>query len=131
MKYASVSVKFSIKLDTGIERFLDETGIYTNKSEFIKEACRSHLQDLNDDIAITALRLEQLLAQAEQSQQSDSDIEAELAALGEKVDPDDLKQAVEDGRKETADQIYGTDASSRNEWNHIIPPRRFGGEFAP
>ncbi|UPM44534.1 ribbon-helix-helix domain-containing protein (plasmid) [Halocatena salina] len=43
MKYASVSVKFPIELDTEIERFLDETGIYTNKSEFIKEACRAHL----------------------------------------------------------------------------------------
>ncbi|WP_434530243.1 ribbon-helix-helix domain-containing protein (plasmid) [Haloarcula sp. NS06] len=84
MKYASVSVKFPVELDTEIERFLDETGIYTNKSEFIKEACRSHLRDLNDDTAITALRLEQLLAQAEQSRQSDSDIDAELAALGRK-----------------------------------------------
>ena len=110
MKYASVSVKFPIELDAEIERFLDETGIYTNKSEFIKEACRSHLQDLNDDTAIAALRLEQLLAQAEQNQQPNDEIEAELAALGEKVDPDDLERAVEDAREETAEQVYGTDA---------------------
>ncbi|MFC4360230.1 ribbon-helix-helix domain-containing protein [Halobium salinum] len=45
MNYASVSVKFPVALDTEIERFLDETGIYTNKSEFIKEACRAHLRD--------------------------------------------------------------------------------------
>jgi len=91
MKYASVSVKFPVELDTEIERFLDETGIYTNKSEFIKEACRSHLRELNNDTAVAALRIEQLLAQAEQSRQSDSDIDAELAALGEKVDGGDLK----------------------------------------
>ena len=109
MKYASVSVKFPVELDTEIERFLDETGVYTNKSEFIKEACRSHLRELNDDTAIAALRLEQLLAQAEQSRQSDSDIDAELAALGEKVDSDDLKQAVEEARKKTFKQVYGSD----------------------
>jgi len=110
MKYASVSVKFPVELDTEIERFLDETGIYTNKSEFIKEACRSHLRELNDDTAIAALRLEQLLAQAEQSRQSDSDIDAELSALGKKVDADDLEQAVEEARKETSEQVYGSDA---------------------
>ena len=110
MKYASVSVKFPIELDTEIERFLDETGIYTNKSEFIKEACRSHLRELNNDTAVAALRIEQLLAQAEQSRQSDSDIDAELAALGEKVDANDLKQAVEKARKETPEQVYGSDA---------------------
>jgi antitoxin ParD1/3/4 len=110
MKYASVSVKFPVELDTEIERFLDETGIYTNKSEFIKEACRSHLRELNDDTAITALRLEQLLAQAEQSHQSDGDIDAELTALGEKVDADDLERAVEEAREETANQVYGSDS---------------------
>jgi Arc/MetJ-type ribon-helix-helix transcriptional regulator len=110
MNYASVSVKFPVTLDTEIERFLDETGIYTNKSEFIKEACRTHLRELNDDTAIAALRLEQLLAQAEQSRESDSEIDAELAALSEKVDADDLERAVEEARAETPDQVYGSDS---------------------
>jgi len=110
MKYASVSVKFPVELDTEIERFLDETGIYTNKSEFIKEACRSHLRELNDATAITALRLEQLLAQAEQSQQSDSEIDAELTALSEKIDAEDLEQAVEEAREGTATQVYKSDS---------------------
>ena len=110
MKYSSVSVKFPIELDTEIERFLDETGIYTNKSEFIKEACRAHLRELNDDTAITALRLEQLLAQAEQSRESDRDIDAELEALGENIDSDDLERAVEEARAETSDQVYGSDS---------------------
>ena len=110
MKYASVSVKFPVELDTEIERFLDDTGIYTNKSEFIKEACRAHLRDLNDDTAIAALRLEQLLAQAEQSRESDSAIDAELVALSEKVDADDLERAVEEAREGTSEQVYGSDA---------------------
>lgn len=109
MKYASVSVKFPVELDAEIERFLDETGVYTNKSEFIKEACRAHLRDLNNDTAIAALRLEQLLAKADQAHQSDSDLEAELAALAEKVDPDDLERAVEQAREDTAEQVYGPD----------------------
>lgn len=110
MKYASVSVKFPIELDTEIKRFLDETGIYTNKSEFIKEACRTHLREFNDDTAIAALRLEQLLAQAEQSRQSDSEIDAELAALRENIDAGDLERAVEEAREKTSEQVYGSDA---------------------
>ena len=110
MEYASVSVRFPIELDTEIERFIDETGIYTNKSEFIKEACRSHLQELNDDTAIAALRLEKLLAQAEQSQQSADEIDAELDTLAEAVDSDDLEQAVEDAREATTEQVHGSDA---------------------
>jgi Arc/MetJ-type ribon-helix-helix transcriptional regulator len=110
MKYASVSVKFPVELDTEIERFLDETGIYTNKSEFIKEACRTHLRELNDDTAIAALRLEQLLVQAEQNRESDSDIDAELRKLGEDVDPNDLERAVKEAREERSEQVYESDA---------------------
>ena len=109
MKYASVSVKFPVVLDTEIERFLDETGIYTNKSEFIKEACRAHLRKLNDDTAIAALRLEQLLADAEQSRKPDSDIDAELTAIVENIDAGDLERAVEETREETSEQVYGSD----------------------
>ncbi|MFC6941192.1 ribbon-helix-helix domain-containing protein [Salinirubellus sp. GCM10025818] len=110
MNYASVSVRFPVDLDTEIERFLDETGIYTNKSEFIKEACRAHLRKLNNDTAIAALRLEQLLAQAEQRRAPDSEINAGLAALGGNVDADDLERAVEEAREETSEQVYGSDA---------------------
>jgi Arc/MetJ-type ribon-helix-helix transcriptional regulator len=110
IKYASVSVRFPVELDTEIERFLDETGIYTNNSEFIKKACRSYLREFNDDTAIAALRLEQLLAQIKQSRWSDSDIDAELATLGEKVHANDLEQVVKEARKETSEQVYGSDA---------------------
>jgi len=33
MEYASGSVKFTIELDTEINRFLGETGVCTNKSD--------------------------------------------------------------------------------------------------
>lgn len=110
MEYASVSVRFPVELDTEIERFLEETGFYTNKSEFIKEACRAHLRELNDDTAIAALRLQQLLEDAERRGDSDADIERTLATLGKSVDATDLATAVESAREDTEKQVYGTDS---------------------
>ena len=122
MKYASVSVKFPTDLDEEIERFIEETGIYTNKSEFIKEACRDHLKTLNDeacrdhlktlndDAAIAALRLEQMLVRAEQAQQSDEEIAASLLELAEKVDAEELERAVKSAREDTANTVFETDA---------------------
>ncbi|WP_159904814.1 ribbon-helix-helix domain-containing protein [Salinirussus salinus] len=104
MKYANVSVKFPQELDTELERFLEETGVYTNKSEFIKEAVRSHLRDLNREPAISALRLEQFLAQAEQDSLSDEDLHARLADLQQHVDHAELADAVETARESTADE---------------------------
>jgi Arc/MetJ-type ribon-helix-helix transcriptional regulator len=105
MKYANVSVKFPRELDAEIERFLDETGIYTNKSEFIKEACRRHLQTLHDDASIAALRTEQLLARAEQQPIGDDELRARLDTLGAELDPDEVAAAVESAREETSDRL--------------------------
>ena len=110
MKYASVSVKFPVELDAEIERFIDETGLYTNKSEFIKEACRSHLRELNDDTVVAALRLEQLLAQVEAETRPERDIEAELTSIAENIDADELERAVKQAREETAEQIYESES---------------------
>ena len=74
MEYANVSVKFPKELDREVERFLDETGVYTNKSEFIKESVRRNLMELHDDSAIAALRIEQLLARAERNPLSDEEL---------------------------------------------------------
>jgi Arc/MetJ-type ribon-helix-helix transcriptional regulator len=104
-----VSVKFPTELDAEIERFIEETGIYTNKSEFIKEACRDHLKALNEDTAIAALRLKQLLAMAGQSQQRDSEIEAALRELAGKIDPEELERAIESARSDTAETVSETD----------------------
>jgi Arc/MetJ-type ribon-helix-helix transcriptional regulator len=104
MKYANVSVKFPQELDTELERFLEETGVYTNKSEFIKEAVRRHLRELNREPAISALRLEQLLTRAEQDSVSDDNLHARLADLQQHVDQAELADAVETARETTADE---------------------------
>jgi Arc/MetJ-type ribon-helix-helix transcriptional regulator len=104
MEYANVSVKFPQELDTELERFLEETGVYTNKSEFIKEAVRRHLRDLNREPAISALRLEQLLAQAEQDSVADDELHTRLADLQQHVDQAELADAVEAARESTADE---------------------------
>ena len=105
MEYANVSVRFPKELDQEIERFLDETGIYTNKSEFIKESIRRNLTALHDDSAIAALRVEQLLARAEQNPISDDELHDRLTTLQERVDADAVADAVETAREETADEI--------------------------
>lgn len=108
MSYANVSVKFPEELDTELEQFLEETGIYTNKSEFIKEACRTHLQTLQSDTAVAALRLEQLLAKAKQRTESDEELQKRLADLQAAVDadPEAITTAVEEAREDTAKQLF-------------------------
>ncbi len=81
MKYTNVSVKFPEELGREIDQFLEETGVYTNKSEFSKESVRRHLIELNNEPAIAALRVEQLLARAEQDPVSDDDLHARLDGL--------------------------------------------------
>ena len=104
MKYANVSVKFPKELDRELEQFLDETGVYTNKSEFIKEAVRRHLIELNNEPAIAALRVEQLLAHAEQKPVSDDELHARLDELRQQVDDEEVADVVAAARKETADE---------------------------
>lgn len=104
MKYANVSVKFPKELDRELEQFLEETGVYTNKSEFIKEAVRRHLIELNNEPAIAALRVEQLLARAEQKPVSDDELHARLDELRQRVDDEEVADVVAAARKETADE---------------------------
>ncbi len=101
MKYANVSVKFPEELDRELERFLDETGVYTNKSEFIKESVRRHLVELNEEPAIAALRVEQLLARAEGETLVDETLHERLDTLRERVDEAEIADAVESARAET------------------------------
>ena len=104
MKYANVSVKFPKELDRELEQFLEETGVYTNKSEFIKESVRRHLIELNNEPAIAALRVEQLLARAEQKSVSDDELHTRLDELRQCVDDEAVTDAVVAARKETADE---------------------------
>jgi antitoxin ParD1/3/4 len=104
MNYANVSVKFPKELDRELEQFLEETGVYTNKSEFIKESVRRHLIELNNEPAIAALRVEQLLARAEQKSVSDDELHTRLDELRQCVDDEDVTDAVAAAHKETADE---------------------------
>jgi Arc/MetJ-type ribon-helix-helix transcriptional regulator len=107
MNDATVTVKFPTELDAEIQRFVEDTGLYTNKSEFVRQACRSHLQQLDDDPTVAALRLRKLLARAERSRASDETIRESIATLAEKLDTDDVERAVEEARIETAEKMFG------------------------
>lgn len=106
MRYANVSVKFPAELDREVEAFLEETGIYTNKSEFIKESVRRHLIELNEEPAIAALRTEQLLARAEREPISDDELRGQLAELQDRIDETDLEDAVDEAREKTAGKYF-------------------------
>ena len=111
MQYAQVSVKFPAELNDEIERFIEETGLYTNRSEFVKDASRRLLQEYNDDVGIAALRLENALERAERDRRSDEAVREELAdiqaTIGTQLHPSDVEEAVERSRRGTSDRFYG------------------------
>jgi antitoxin ParD1/3/4 len=115
MQYAQVSVKFPTDLNDEIEQFIEETGLYTNRSEFVKDASRRLLQEYHNDVGVAALRLEQLLDQAERERR-DEDVRAELAdirdTIGQRLDPADVEDAVTASRRQTSERIHG-DRSNR------------------
>lgn len=98
-----MSVRFPRELDTEIERFIEETGVYTNKSEFVKEACRAHLRQLNEEPALAALRLERLLARAEASGLDEGAIGDRLDELGEKVEAENVERATREAREDVGE----------------------------
>lgn len=100
MEYAHVSVKFPQDLDTEIETFLEETSVYTNKSEFIKEACRTYLRELNSDMDIASLQAQQLSAQAGQTPPDLPALKTRLEMLDGRIDPDELTETIEEARKD-------------------------------
>jgi Arc/MetJ-type ribon-helix-helix transcriptional regulator len=105
MKYANVSVRFPSRLDTEIEQLIEETELYTNKSEFVKEACRARLTELQREPTVAALRLERLLARAESDQTDRETVDSRLSELAAAVDDDDLQSAVTTAREETAERL--------------------------
>lgn len=115
MKYAHVSVKFPQELNDEIERFIDETGIYTNKSEFIKEAARRQLMEVNNEAGIAALRLEQMLSRAESNPISDEELHSRLDELSAQVSPEAAAEAVEQGQRDTAAIIYDSDSDDHTD----------------
>ena len=111
VQYAQVSVKFPAELNDEIERFIEETGLYTNRSEFVKDASRRLLQEYNDDVEIAALRLENALERAERDRRSDEAVREEVADIrattGTRLNPTDAEEAVEESRRDTSDRFYG------------------------
>ncbi len=108
-------MKFPRELNDEIERFIEETGVYTNKSEFIKDAARSRLLEVNNEAGIAALRLEQMLARAESTPISDEELHSRLDELGRKVSSSAAATAAEQGRKETAAVVFGSDTNEQDE----------------
>jgi antitoxin ParD1/3/4 len=97
------SIRIPPELDTEVDRFVEETGVYASKSEFIREAVRTHLQDLHNDAGIMALRLRQTLARAERPTDRDpEEIEETLDAIAAEVDPDEVDEALQAAEEEVA-----------------------------
>jgi Arc/MetJ-type ribon-helix-helix transcriptional regulator len=115
MKYAQVSVKFPRELNDEIERFINETGIYTNKSEFIKDATRRQLLEFNNEAGIAALRLEQMLARAEANPISDDELHDRLDELSANITQEDAAEAVEQAQQDTAAVVFDTDSNHRED----------------
>jgi Arc/MetJ-type ribon-helix-helix transcriptional regulator len=100
-----VSVKFPAELNAEMERFVEETGLYTNRSEFVRAACREHLERLHEDPAVAALRLGQILGRAERSRLSDEGLGDRLNELRETVDADAFADALDEAREGTAETV--------------------------
>lgn len=116
MPYAQVSVKFPADLNEEIEQFIEETGLYTNRSEFVKDASRRLLQEYNNDLGVAALRLEKLLARVEHDRRPADELQAELeeirATIGDRLEPADVKEAVEASRRRTSHRFHGHNVQS-------------------
>jgi antitoxin ParD1/3/4 len=78
-----------------------------SKSEFIREAVRTHHQELNTDAGIMALRLEQALSRSNQAREMDSDeIHETHDAIADEVDPDAVDTAIEAEEEDVAVSVF-------------------------
>jgi antitoxin ParD1/3/4 len=107
------SIRIPPELDTEVDQFVEETGVYASKSEFIREAVRTHLQDLHSDAGIMALRLRQALARAERTTDRDSEaIEETLDAIAAEVDPEEVNKALQAAEEEVAAAVLETESDT-------------------
>lgn len=97
------SIRIPPELDAEVNRFVEETGVYASKSEFIREAVRTHLQELHTDAGIMTLRLHQTLARADRGSDLDRDeINKTLDTIAATVDPDAVDEALQEAEEEVA-----------------------------
>lgn len=107
------SIRIPPELDTEVARFVEETGVYMSKSEFIREAVRTHLQELNTDAGIMALRLEQALSRSNQAREMDSEeIHETLDAIADEVDPDTVDTAIEAAEEDVAESVLESESDT-------------------
>lgn len=106
------SIRLPSELDTEVARFVEETGVYMSKSEFIRDAVRSHLRELNNDAGIMALRLEQALERADRTgDMNRAKIRETLSEIAAAVDAEDVDEAIREGRQEVARAVLESESN--------------------
>ena len=107
------SIRIPPELDAEVARFVEETGVHMSKSEFIREAVRSHLRELSTDAGIMAIRLEKTLQRAEQAHDVDSrEIHETLDTIAAEVDADAVDVAIQDAEEDVATTVFGPESDT-------------------
>jgi antitoxin ParD1/3/4 len=101
------SIRIPPELDAEVARFVEETGVHMSKSEFIREAVRTHLRELNTDAGIMTLRLEQALERADQVRDVDSsEIHETLDTIAAEVDSEAVDAAIQEAEEDVASAVF-------------------------
>lgn len=107
------SIRIPPGLDAEVNQFVEETGIYASKSEFIREAVRTHLQELHTDAGILTLRLHQALARADSRSDHDQDtIHETLDTIADDVEADAVEAALQAAEEDVAAAVLGDQADT-------------------
>lgn len=107
------SIRIPPGLDAEVNQFVEETGIYASKSEFIREAVRTHLQELHTDAGILTLRLHQALARADSSSDHDHDtIHETLDTIADDVEAEAVEAALQAAEEDVAAAVLGDQADT-------------------
>lgn len=105
------SIRIPPELDAEVARFVEETGVHMSKSEFIREAVRTHLRELSTDAGIMTLRLEQALERADQARDVDSsEIHETLDAIAAEVDSDAVDAAIQEAEEDVATAVFESES---------------------
>jgi antitoxin ParD1/3/4 len=107
------SIRIPPELDAEVARFVEETGVHMSKSEFIREAVRTHLRELNTDAGIMTLRLEQTLERADQARDVDSsEIHETLDTIAAEVDSDTVDAAIQEAEEDVATAVFESESDT-------------------
>lgn len=107
------SIRIPPELDAEVTRFVEETGVHMSKSEFIREAVRTHLRELSTDAGIMTLRLEQALERADQVRDVDSsEIHETLDAIAAEVDSDAVDAAIQEAEEDVATAVFESESDT-------------------